>query len=116
MARGAALLAVLAATFASGGCSSSPPAAHIISPELKLDRSSGTPGHALPTVTVKTITAWASYDGGTTWHAVTVTHSGSSWTAAVPNNTAGTVSLRDTVTDTKGNSSTVTIYSAYAVS
>ena len=84
--------------------------------ELKLDRQQQGPGATLHADKPSTIKAWASSDNGKTWTAVHVTHSGSDWSAAVPNpSAAGTVSLRSTVTDAKGNSSTVTVYSAYRV-
>jgi hypothetical protein len=66
--------------------------------------------------TAKSIQAWASTDGGTTWQSIVVKHTATGWTTSVPNPAAGTVSLRARVLDANGNSSTVTIYRAYVIS
>lgn len=65
---------------------------------------------------VKSVHAWYTTDDGTTWHAATAKLSGGKWAIAVHNPAAGRVGLRSTVTDTHGDSSTTTIYNAYAVS
>lgn len=65
--------------------------------------------------TVKSLKVWASSDGGTTWKAVTVTRSGSSWKAAVHNPASGAVALRSQVTDSAGGTSVETVYRAYAI-
>jgi hypothetical protein len=72
-------------------------------------------GLALPKQTIRSVKAWASFDGGKTWHASTVKGSGNVWSASVHNPAAGKVTLRATVTDTRGNTSTMTIYNAYAI-
>ncbi|WP_235029339.1 hypothetical protein [Streptomyces sp. 3213.3] len=64
---------------------------------------------------VKSVRAWYTTDNGSTWHAVTAKLSGGKWTTAVHNPTSGRVGLRSTVTDTHGDSSTTTVYNAYAV-
>ncbi|MGA3541786.1 hypothetical protein ACK8GE_21130 [Micromonosporaceae bacterium DT194] len=64
---------------------------------------------------VKTMTAWASYDNGATWKKTTLKKSGSKWVATVKNPKSGYVTLRAKVTDTKGNSSDITIYRAYKI-
>jgi len=64
---------------------------------------------------VKTMTAWASYDNGNTWKKTTLKKSGSKWIATVKNPSSGYVTLRAKVTDTKGNSSDITIYRAYKI-
>ncbi|MGI5512343.1 hypothetical protein [Streptomyces sp. CA-106131] len=65
---------------------------------------------------VKSVRAWYTTDDGATWHATTAKLSGGKWTIAVPNPASGRVGLRSTVTDTHGDSSTTTVYNAYAVS
>ena len=65
--------------------------------------------------TVKSLKVWASSDGGTTWKAVSVTRSGSSWKAAVHNPASGAVALRSQVTDSAGGTSAETVYRAYAI-
>jgi hypothetical protein len=69
----------------------------------------------VPSDSVRTVHAWASTNGGHTWHAVPVTHAGGHWTAHVANPGAGFVSLRSTVTDSHGSSSTTTVVRAYAI-
>ncbi|WP_328554631.1 hypothetical protein [Streptomyces sp. NBC_00358] len=64
---------------------------------------------------VKSVHAWYTTDNGTTWHAATAKLSGGKWTTVVHNPAAGRVGLRSTVTDTHGDSSTTTVYNAYAV-
>ena len=65
--------------------------------------------------TVKTMTAWASYDNGATWKKTTLKKSGSKWVATVKNPASGYVTLRAKVVDTVGNSSDITIYRAYRI-
>jgi hypothetical protein len=65
--------------------------------------------------TVKSLKVWASSDGGTTWKAVSVTRSGSSWKASVHNPASGAVALRSQVTDSAGGTSVETVYRAYAI-
>ncbi|MFF4957330.1 hypothetical protein [Streptomyces sp. NPDC001222] len=65
---------------------------------------------------VKSVRAWYTTDNGTTWHTATAKLSGGKWTMAVHNPASGRVGLRSTVTDTHGDSSTTTVYNAYAVS
>jgi hypothetical protein len=64
---------------------------------------------------VKSVQAWYTTDNGTTWHATAARLSGGKWTIAVHNPASGRVGLRSTVTDTHGDSSTTTVYNAYAV-
>ncbi|WP_377267079.1 hypothetical protein [Peterkaempfera sp. SMS 1(5)a] len=68
-----------------------------------------------PSDAVRSVKVWASFDGAKTWHTVKVKHSGSSWTALVPNGHSGPISLRSTVLDTHGDSATTTVYRAYLV-
>ncbi|MCZ0987963.1 hypothetical protein [Streptomyces diastatochromogenes] len=67
---------------------------------------------------VKSVRAWYTTDNGAHWNATTAKLSGGKWTIAVHNPTSGPgrVGLRSTVTDTHGDSSTTTVYNAYAVS
>ncbi|MEV6840452.1 hypothetical protein AB0N17_39200 [Streptomyces sp. NPDC051133] len=65
---------------------------------------------------VKSVRAWYTTDNGTTWHATTAKSSGGRWTIAVHNPASGRVGLRSTVTDTHSDTSTTTVYNAYAVS
>jgi hypothetical protein len=66
-------------------------------------------------VTVKSVRVWSSADGGRTWKAATVTHSGTAWQASVHNPASGAVALRSEVTDAAGDSSVQTVYRAYAI-
>ncbi|MEU2338639.1 hypothetical protein ABZ608_34590 [Streptomyces sp. NPDC013172] len=65
---------------------------------------------------VKSVRAWYTTDNGAHWTAATAKLSGGKWTVAVHNPVSGRVGLRSTVTDTHGDSSTTTVYNAYAVS
>lgn len=76
----------------------------------------GNPNVRTPAETVRSVRTWASYDGGRTWHAVSVTHTGGKWAAHVVNPSSGAVSLRTTVTDVNSNSAETTVYRAYTVS
>jgi hypothetical protein len=64
---------------------------------------------------IGSVKVWASFNGGSTWQAVTVAHVGGAWVALVPNAASGAVSLRSTVTNTDGSSATTTVYRAYAI-
>ncbi|MFC9928726.1 hypothetical protein [Streptomyces sp. NPDC127190] len=64
---------------------------------------------------VQSVRAWYTTDGGTTWHAATTKLSGGKWTMAVHNPGSGRVGLRSTVTDTHHDTSTTTVYNAYAI-
>ncbi|MFD4502801.1 hypothetical protein [Streptomyces sp. NPDC058457] len=66
---------------------------------------------------VKSVRAWYTTDNGAHWNATTAKLSGGKWTIAVHNpGSGGRVGLRSTVTDTHGDTSTTTVYNAYAVS
>jgi len=73
------------------------------------------PNASTPADSVSSVKVWASYDGGKTWHAAPVTHSGGKWAARVTNPASGAVSLRSTVTDPHGNTAETTVYRAYAI-
>ncbi|MFJ3305873.1 hypothetical protein ACIPSA_22635 [Streptomyces sp. NPDC086549] len=66
-------------------------------------------------VTAKSVRVWSSADGGKTWKAATVKHSGSTWQASVHNPASGAVALRSEVTDSAGDRSVETVYRAYAI-
>ncbi|SEK20326.1 hypothetical protein [Streptacidiphilus jiangxiensis] len=82
---------------------------------LWLDHQGGDQSIADHRGTVSSVKVWASFDGGVTWQAVSVTHTGGTWAALVPNAASGAVSLRSTVNDTDGSSATTTVYRAYAI-
>lgn len=69
-----------------------------------------------PADSVTKVQVWASADDGTTWQALAVQHSTSGWTVAVTTPASGFVSLRAEVTGSHGDTSTETVYRAYAVS
>ena len=68
-----------------------------------------------PRYAVRTVTVEVSFNNGKTWQSVTVHGRGTSWQATVHDPVSGYVSLRSTVTDSAGDSTTETIYQAYAV-
>ncbi|MFD0329384.1 hypothetical protein ACFQZC_17415 [Streptacidiphilus monticola] len=70
---------------------------------------------AVPKATVKSIRLWVSYDGGRTWHAVSLRAVGGQWTAQVRNPASGAVTLRTTVVSASGDSATETVYRAWSV-
>ncbi|QMU79504.1 hypothetical protein GXW83_31185 [Streptacidiphilus sp. PB12-B1b] len=83
---------------------------------LDLDRGpTGNPDAPLPNDPVKSVLSWYSTDGGKSWHALAVKRSGSAYTVAVPDPASGAVSLRSEVVDTKGDTSTETVYRAYTI-
>ena len=69
-----------------------------------------------PRYAVRSVKVQVSYNGGKTWQAVKVTGHGTSWQATVTDPSGGYIALRSTVTDSAGDSTTETIYRAYAVS
>ena len=78
-------------------------------------RGSQNPDTKFTKVTAKSVKVWSSADGGKTWKAATVKHSGSTWQASVNNPASGAVALRSEVTDSAGNRSVETVYRAYAI-
>jgi hypothetical protein len=68
-----------------------------------------------PADSVTKLQAWSSADGAH-WTALTVTRSASGYSVVVRNPASGHVSLRATVTGSHGDTSTETIYRAYAIS
>jgi hypothetical protein len=78
-------------------------------------RGSQGPDLKFTKVTAKTVRVWSSADGGRTWQAATVRHTGSTWQATVHNPASGAVALRSEVTDSAGDHSVETVYRAYAI-
>ncbi|MFJ9704583.1 hypothetical protein [Streptomyces sp. NPDC101234] len=83
--------------------------------DVTAGRSSQGPDAKLTKVTAKAVKVWSSADGGKTWKAATVRHSGSVWQASVHNPASGAVALRSEVTDSAGDHSVETVYRAYAI-
>jgi hypothetical protein len=82
---------------------------------LWIGRPAGGYGVTFPSDPVKTVGAWASFDGGRTWHAIPVARTATSTMASIVNPTSGYVSLRANVTDAAGNATLVTVYNAYQI-
>ncbi|QIY66459.1 hypothetical protein HEP85_39325 [Streptomyces sp. RPA4-2] len=78
-------------------------------------RGSQGPDVKFTTVSAKSVRVWSSADGGKTWKAAAVKHSGSTWQASVHNPASGVVALRSEVTDSVGDRSVETVYRAYAI-
>ncbi|WP_330265917.1 hypothetical protein [Streptomyces griseorubiginosus] len=83
--------------------------------DVSAGRGSQGPDLAFTKVTAKSVKVWSSADGGRTWKAATVRHSGSTWQASVHNPGSGAVALRSEVTDAAGDRSVETVYRAYAI-
>ena len=69
----------------------------------------------IPRDSVTKVQAWFSADG-THWKSVAVHHTSAGWIAAVPNPAKGDVSLRVQATGSHGDTSSATVYKAYAIS
>jgi hypothetical protein len=52
---------------------------------------------------------------GTHWKSAAVHHTSAGWIATVPNPTKGDVSLREQATGSHGDTSSETVYKAYAI-
>jgi hypothetical protein len=66
---------------------------------------------------VHSVQVWASGNGGKTWAALNVSHSGGTWTVTVTNPaTVGYVSLRVRAALSDGTTTEVTVINAYAIS
>ena len=83
--------------------------------DVRAGRGSQGPDVKFTAVTAESVRVWSSADGGKTWKAATVRHSGSAWQAAVHNPVSGAVALRSEVTDAAGDRSVETVYRAYAL-
>jgi hypothetical protein len=78
-------------------------------------RDSSNPNVPVPSESVTGLKVWASSDGAH-WTSVAVHHGSSGWYVTVTNPATGFVSLRATVTGSRGDSSTETVYRAYGIS
>jgi hypothetical protein len=65
---------------------------------------------------LKTVRLQVSFNGGTSWHGVSLVRHGRGWLASVHDPESGYVALRSTVIDSAGDSTVETIYQAYSVS
>ncbi|MEV6022788.1 hypothetical protein [Streptomyces sp. NPDC052036] len=83
--------------------------------DVSAGRGSQGPDVKFTDVTAKSVRFWSSADGGKTWKAATVKHSGATWQAFVHNPASGAVALRSEVTDSAGDRSVETLYRAYAI-
>ncbi|MHB9860549.1 hypothetical protein [Streptomyces sp. YIM S03343] len=83
--------------------------------DVSAGRGSQGPDAKFTKVTAKSVRVWSSADGGKTWKAATVKHSGSTWQASVHNPASGAVALRSEVTDSAGDRSVETVYRAYTI-
>jgi hypothetical protein len=63
----------------------------------------------------RTVRVLASFNDGATWHQLSISGNGGNWLAVVHDPASGYVALRSVVTDTRGDSTTETIYRAYAI-
>lgn len=68
-----------------------------------------------PPDSIKRVRVWMSTDSGRSWRLVPLHRSDATWAADVHNPGSGFVALRATVEDTHGDSSTTTVFRAYAV-
>jgi hypothetical protein len=84
--------------------------------EVQVVRPSQAGFQSPPRYRLKTVRVQSSVNGGKTWHTVRLVRRGSYWLATVPDPASGYVSLRSTVTDSHGDSTTQIIYRAYAIS
>jgi hypothetical protein len=78
-------------------------------------RDSSNPNVPVPADSVTKLQVWSSVDG-VHWTALAVSHGSSGWSVVVRNPATGTISLRATVTGSHGDTSTETVYKAYAIS
>jgi hypothetical protein len=82
---------------------------------LRPYRDASNPNVPAPSDSVTNLQAWWSGDG-THWNLLTVLHNTHGWYITVPNPANGDVSLRAEVTGSHGDTSTETVYKAYAIS
>jgi hypothetical protein len=81
---------------------------------LRFARQSSDTGN-IPRDAVTKVQAWFSADG-THWKSVAVRHTSGGWIATVPNPVKGDVSLRVQATGSHGDTTSETVYKAYAIS
>jgi hypothetical protein len=75
----------------------------------------GVDGTPVRQYSLREVRVLASFNGGQTWHRLTISRSGRDWLAVVHDPASGYVTLRSIVMDVKGDSTTETIYRAYAI-
>jgi hypothetical protein len=75
----------------------------------------GDSGNPSPHYALRTVRVLASFNDGITWHQLSVSDKGGSWTAVVHDPASGYVTLRSVVADSRGDRTTQTIYRAYAI-
>ena len=81
---------------------------------IVLSRPTDSPG--TPVYPIASVRLQVSGNAGLSWQAAGVTRQGSAWIAKITDPVNGAVSLRSTVRDVHGDSTTETIYDAYGVS
>jgi hypothetical protein len=92
------------------------PAGRAATVPLVMDRAGTQAGVPMWPAAVKKVEVFGSTDGGRSWHPLTVTGSGGSWTVKLPAQRAGaSLSLSSRVTDTGGNRTVTTVYRAFTV-
>jgi hypothetical protein len=84
----------------------------IVQVQVERPGNAGTP---TPVYRLKTVRLFASVNGGKTWQPLALTRVAGSWRATVHDPQSGYVSLRSVVTDVHGDSTTQTVYRAYAI-
>jgi hypothetical protein len=91
-------------------------AGHASTIAVTLDRTSTQAGVPMWPATAKKVEVFGSTDGGHSWHALTVTRSGSGWSVSLPAQHSGAeLSLSSRVTDAGGNQTVSTVYRAFTV-
>jgi hypothetical protein len=82
---------------------------------LRVIRNGGYGATVIPRYRLRAVRVQFSLNDGATWQSVPVTARHGYWVLKVADPPSGFVSLRSTVTDVNGNSSTETIYRSYAI-
>ncbi len=90
-----------------------PGASTVLSVQVVEPRAAGF--QSPPRYAVAAVTVEVSFNNGRTWQRIEVRGHGTSWQATVHDPLSGYVSLRSTVVDSAHDSSTETIYQAYAI-
>lgn len=90
-----------------------PGASTVLSVQVVEPRAAGF--QSPPRYAVRKVTVEVSFNNGRTWQRIGVRGHGTSWRATVHDPLSGFVSLRSTVVDSAHDSSTETIYQAYAI-
>jgi hypothetical protein len=72
-------------------------------------------GVASPVYRLKSVTVFASLDGGMTWHPLKIRRIGGHWLASIADPASGYVAIRSIVTDVHGDRTEQTVYRAYRI-